>query len=100
MKDDKLNRIFQTARSEPVPDTPAGFESDVMCAIRSEPQGRGDLSLFDALGHLFPRLAWVAALVILLCVMADYGLATSGGPDVDEGVAQVSDHWLFTSEGL
>lgn len=100
MSTNKLNRIFKLARCAQAPAPSSDFENNVMRAIRREPPGRGASSLLDELGYLFPRLAWLAAAVIVLCLAADFGLGSAGGPDLDDGVSQVSEHWLFTSDGL
>ena len=79
---------------------PGDFESDVMRTIHrkaaAEPtQKIQPISLSDALAGLFPRLATVAALVILLCVATDLYLSTTGGPDLPDGIAAISEQWLF-----
>jgi len=101
MNEKKLNRLFSAAQKE-MPLLPeAGFENLVLLAIRRERDGAtGTNSLFDQLGALFPRLAWAAALVVVLCVAVDFGLGEVGVPGLADGVTQISDQWLFTANGF
>ncbi len=101
MNEKKLQQLFRAARTETPPAAEVGFENLVLSAIRREPRGATEgSSLFDQLGALFPRLAWAAALVVVLCVAADFGLGALGVPGLTDGVAQISDQWLFTATGL
>ena len=98
MKKDKLNRLFNLARKAQPPAPPAGFEADVLRAIRQEPRHAvtASASLLDLPGSWFPRLAWAAALVIALCIVANFTL----GPDLNEAVDQASEQWLFDANGF
>jgi len=97
----KLDQLFSAARAETPPTPETGFENLVLSAIRREPRGASaPNSVLDQLGALFPRLAWVVALVVALSLAADFGLSALGVPDLTDGVAQISDQWLFTSNGL
>jgi len=83
------------------PATSAGFEADVMRAIRHEPvqAGQQTVSIFDQLNLLFPKLACAAVLVIGICVAGDY-IASAYSPSLTDGVAQLSDEWLFAAKGF
>ena len=102
MKKDKLDQLFGLARKAQPPAPTAGFEAEVLRAIRREPRGSvlEPSSLFDTLGSWFPRLAWAAALVIALCVVAHFALAAAGVPNLNEAVAQASEQWMFDSNAL
>ena len=99
MNDRKLKRLFDAAGSQPPPSPPAGFDERVMRAVRCEPalpQAKTP-SLFDELNALFPRLAWTAAVVIALCVAADWVVSAMNGPSLTDGVAQISNQWLLNA---
>jgi hypothetical protein len=102
MNEQKLNKLFAAARKESTPAAPEHFPDDVLRAIRREqlilpPEAS---LVFDQLDRLFPRLAWVAALVIVLGVATDFGLTAAGVPGLGDGVAQISTQWLFTGTGF
>ncbi len=101
MKKNKLDSLFRSARitSPPVPS--ADFESAVLRAIRGEPRtARAHPSLFEQLGSLFPRLALASAALICLCVVIDYRAGGSGSPELDDGMAQVSDELTLPAGGF
>lgn len=102
MNEQKLKQLFGAARQESPPSPEAGFENLVLSAIRREPRGglADTISWFDDLGGLFPRLAWAAALLVALCVAADFGLGALGVPGLTDGVEQISEQWLFTANGF
>ena len=97
MNENKLKKLFEAARKETPPMPPVDFDGDVMRAIRNErraPRTEAS-SMFDTLGVLFPRIATAAALVIVLCVAADFGLSAANGPDLSDGIVAISEQWLF-----
>jgi len=96
----KLNQLFELARNEPVPAPPEDFAADVLRAIHREPRAAAPeaLSIFDQLNLLFPRIAFAAATVIVLCVAADWGLTAAGMPGLSDGVSQISAQWLLTPD--
>jgi hypothetical protein len=98
MKNDQLGRIFAAARKQNPPAPAEGFDLLVMQAIKHEPAPRAG-TLADQLNALFPRLAWAAVLTIALCVAGDW-FAGSAQPSLADGVAQLSQQWLFTGDGL
>ena len=100
MNDAKLNQLFAAARKEAPPTPAAGFDNLVLGALRHEPAPPPELSWFDQLGALFPRLALAAALVILISVTADFALSWLGVPTLNDGVWQVSDQWLLAVNGI
>ena len=97
MNEQKMKRLFDAARNEPLTTPSADFESRVLRSIHGEQHAARPetISLLDALGALFPRLAMAAALVIGLCVAADFCLSSVGGLDFPDGIAAVSEQWLF-----
>ena len=95
----KLSRLLVAARIELAPSGPAHFDSRVMRAVDREGKPAA-ASLFDQLALLFPRLALAAVVVIGLCVGSDYLLTSPDLPNLAEGVAQISDQWLFTGSDL
>lgn len=99
MNDDKLQRLFRSARNESVPAGPEDFDQRVIRAIRGETRVAPP-TLFDQLGALFPRLAFASVLMIGLCVATDIGLSALGQSDLESGVAQLSDQWLFPVKGF
>ena len=94
MNERKLQKLFAAARSEPAPAPAAGFDSRVVRAIQRELKA-GPVSVFDHLDRLLPRLAWAAVLAIGLCVAGDFGLAALHLPGLSDGVAEISEQWLF-----
>lgn len=104
MNEEKLDALFAAARRLPPPVPEPGFENLVLAAVRAEAgQGRGrsvGTSWLAALETLFPRLAWAAATLILVCVAAESGASALGVPSLTDGLAQLSDQWLLTANGF
>jgi len=102
MNERKWKQLFAAARNEAAPAPSADFEAGVVRAIRGEWRTETPemLSIFDQLNLLFPRLAWAAAAIIALSVVADWGLTTAGVPGLGDGVSQISAQWLLTSNGF
>jgi hypothetical protein len=99
MNDRKLNQLLRAARKE-TPCSPApGFENLVLAALRQPgvTSTTGDVPLFDQLGAWFPRLAAAAALLIVLCVAADFGLAAYAAADLTDSLTELSEQWLFAA---
>ena len=94
MNERKLQKLFTSARVEPPPPISPDLETRVMRELRREPRPER-MRLFDQLDALFPRLALAAALVIGACVAAEVCLSSLAPMDLPEGVAQVSEQWLF-----
>jgi hypothetical protein len=78
------------------------IEAGMLRAIRGEWRTETPemLSIFDRLNLLFPRLAWAAAAIIALSVVADWGLTAAGVPGLGDGASQISAQWLLTSNGF
>jgi hypothetical protein len=102
MNERKWKQLFAAARNEAAPAPSADFEAGVLRAIRGERRTEkpGMLSIFDQLNLLFPRLAWAAAAIIALSVVADWGLTAAGVPGLGDGVSQISAQWLLTPNGF
>lgn len=106
MNPKKLQHLFAAARREAPPSPPADFAGDVLRAIHNSPSAAvpsapaPSLSLADQLNPLFPRIALAALAVIALGIAADYGLSAAGGPDLTDGMAQISAQWFVTPGGL
>ena len=73
MNENKLKRLFDSARKEPAPAVPPDFAEGVLRAVRREPAARASapFPIFDQLNFLFPRLAAAAAVVIVLCAIGN-----------------------------
>jgi hypothetical protein len=104
MNKNKLKQLFASARKEPAPTPSEGFAADVLRAIRREPppMPAGPSSVSEHLNSLFPRLALASAVVIILCLAADWGLTAAGVPEVTDGASQATSQYLFnpSSEDL
>jgi len=103
MNERKLKKLFEAAWHEPLPAPSAGFAARVLQAIRRDQaagSGPKTASIFDQLNLLFPRLAWAAVALIALCVAVNFVSPAADLPSLTDGVAQVSDQWLFTADGL
>jgi len=98
MNGSRLQRLFDAARNQDAPVLPEDFDQRVLRAIRREP-GREPDSLFGQLNRLFPRLALAACLIIALCLAAELSAALAGGPGLTDGIAQLSEQWLFAARG-
>ena len=96
MNDNKLQKLCELARSEAAPVPPARFDSRVLAAVRRESR-LSPVSLFEQFGRLFPRLALAAALVIALCVAADFCFSELDSTSITTGAAQISEQWLFAA---
>jgi len=92
MNQKQIERLFKAARSEPAPLPEENFEARVMRAIRREP---AEMTLLEQLSRLLPRLAAAAAAVIFLCIAADVCLSNFVQPDMDSGLTQLAEQWLF-----
>ncbi len=92
MKDHKLKQLFAAARNEAAPPPSPGFADGVLRAVRHEPAGTtaGTASLFDQLNALFPRVAFAAVAVIVLCVALDFGFTSAGLLELGDSSAQLS----------
>ena len=102
MNERKWKQLFAAARHEAAPAPSADFEAGVLRAIRGERRTvpPETFSIFDQLNLLFPRLAWAAAAIIALSVVADWGLTAAGVPGLGDGASQISAQWLLTSNGF
>jgi hypothetical protein len=102
MNEQKLKKLFATTQNETAPVPSADFAADVLRAVRREKRipSSETFSVFDQLNQLFPKLAWVAAIVIVLGVATDFGLTAAGIPNLSDGVSQISSQWLFSENGF
>jgi hypothetical protein len=102
MNERKLKQLFASARKESGPAAPADFAEDVLHAVRGgpRPMRANSFSVWEHLNGLFPRLALAAALVIVLCAAADWGLTAAGLPGVSDGAVQVTSQYFFNAEDL
>lgn len=83
MNNQKLQKLFAAARRQPAPEPPADFAADVLRAARNanSTPGTQGYSLADQLNGLFPRVAFAALAVILLCAALEW---TDNSPSPDE----------------
>jgi len=95
MNEKQIERLLKAARGEPAPLPPKDLERRVLRAIHHE---RRETSLVDHLSRLLPRLAASAALMIVLCLAADFCLANLLQPDLDSGLTQLAEEWLFAAK--
>jgi anti-sigma-K factor RskA len=102
MKKQKLNQLFELARTETAPEPSPDFAADVLRAVRREPAARRTepLSVCEQLNRWFPRVALATAAVMLVCVAANYGLTAAGLPGLDDSMAQMSSQLFFNVEDL
>jgi len=96
MSEEKLRKLFTAAREETAPVPPEDFLEDVLRMARSEPRVMARTSsLSDGLDRLFPRIAFAALAVIVLCVAADFVLTAAGMPELGDGLSLFSAQWFF-----
>jgi hypothetical protein len=78
MNDKKLNQLFTAAKKDAGPAAPTNFAADILRAARNTPpvHAAEGHSIFDQLNAWFPRLAFAAAAIIVLCVVAEYSQGT------------------------
>ena len=57
-------------------------------------------TIFDQLSGWFPRLALAAAVIIILCLAADFALSSAGLPDLGDGAAQMTSQLDLNDDGL
>lgn len=101
MNEKKLKQLFAATRNDVAPQLPADFAADIVRMIRHEPAPRpGASSVWDHLNRLFPRIGLAAALIIALCLAADWALTATDVPGLADGAAQVSSQDLFSPEDL
>lgn len=99
MNERKLNKILDAVRVEPPPAVPGDFDQRVMRQIRREPEPTA-ISFTDQLSALFPKVAFTAAAMIVLCVTGDFFLTAMDVPGVTEGLTQLADQWLLPEGGI
>ncbi len=99
MNENKLRKLFEAARRENPPSPDTGFAAEVMRAIHREP-APGTPSVLSQLGDLFPRLAVAALVLIAVCFVGDFCASALELPDLENGVAQLSEQWLFATKGF
>ena len=95
MKDEKLKKLFELARTEIPPDAPEGFDTGVIRAVRNET--RLVVSWWEQIGELFPRLALATALVLGLCVAGEVYFSTEYSTSLTADVGAISEQWLFAA---
>ena len=102
MNEEKIKQLFTAARSEAAPLPPADFAADVLRTVRREPPvvAAQSTSLFDQLNFLFPRLALAAAVVIGLCVVANFGFTSTGLPEPGDSATQWSAQYDLDEDAL
>lgn len=99
MKPDKLDRLFSAAAKAQPPQPGDDFAGDVVRAVRREPARDVVTATFaDQLGALLPRVAFAAALIVVLCVAADVALDSIGRTSLSAGVTELSEQWLFAAK--
>lgn len=99
MKETKLKQLFEAARRQTAAAPPDDFADDVLRAARR--QGAPEaFSILDQLALLFPRVAFAAVVLIGCCVAGDLLLSMFNVPNLGEGLAQLSDQWLLTGNGI
>ena len=102
MNQSKLDRLFEVARDQKAPEPPPGFAAGVLLAVRRESvsQRVETYSVFDQLNGWFPRAAAATAVLMLLCVGADYGFTTAGLPELGDSAVPSSAQLFFNLEDL
>jgi hypothetical protein len=98
MNDDRLKKLFALARTETPPSAPEGFDARVLAAVRRERRA-APVSVWEQIGALFPRLAVGAALVIALCLAAEFCWSAMQPSSLAAEVSELSDQWLFAANG-
>ncbi len=99
MNENKIQKLFASARKKQPPQPDADFSARVLRAVRREPVP-AESTVFGQLGELFPRLAIAAAVLIGLCIAADFCASAIEQPDLTSGVTQLSEQWLFATKGF
>ena len=94
MNPEQIKQLFKAARAEPAPIPGEGFERRVLRAIAWEP---GEAAVPELISRLLPRLAASATAVIVLCVAADICLSNFVQPDLNSGLTQLAEQWLFAA---
>jgi len=102
MNEEKLKKLIAAARREAPPAPPADFAADLLRAVRREPPAAppAPATIFDQLSGWFPRLALAAAVIIILCLAADFALSSAGLPDLGDGAAQMTSQLDLNDDGL
>jgi len=97
----KWKQLFDAARNERPPSPPEGFDQRVLQAVRRNvpPVERKSASVLDQLNLLFPRVAWAAAAVIVLCIAGELA-SPDTDPGLSEDMAQLSEEWLLSPDGF
>ena len=99
MNANKLTRLFDSARRDMAAQPSEQFATNVMCAARRKTDPEA-WDVFAQLSEWFPRLALASAVMIILLVALDAYASASGPVDLDGGVAQISEQWLFATKGF
>jgi hypothetical protein len=100
MNERKLRQLLVASALDSPPAPPADFVARVTAAARREPAPVASPGIAYQLELLFPRLAPVMLLVFGLCLAAYVGDALMPGPDLSDGVPQLSNQWDFPNPGF
>ncbi|MBA4149157.1 MAG: hypothetical protein H0X66_13670 [Verrucomicrobia bacterium] len=97
MNEQKINKLFEAARSEVAPEVPFNFSRSVMAAIQRGAQPLR-ASFSDQLAALFPRIGFAAVLIVALSTAADLYFSDTNTP-LTVTVEQVAaDEWLIAGK--
>ena len=89
--------VSQSAVSQQISALEAEVGVPLLVRLRGGPQLTEAGSLLEQLSRLFPRIAVSTAVVIVLCVAADYGLARRAPADLTDSLTELSEQWLFAA---
>jgi hypothetical protein len=96
MNNRKLQHLFEQARKERPPVPSEDFQQNVIRALKANGcRDAVNLSVWDQLGQMFPKLAIATLLIIGICIVVDfYGSNTAS---LASEVSRLSDQWFFDS---
>jgi len=92
--DDKLKKLFESARTDPSPIPSNTFASRVVSAISASPEPAPEY-FFDAVAGMARRLVVPAMALVMICAAAEFYFSP-GSYSTQADTAQLTEEWLFT----
>ena len=98
MNEEKINKLFQAARTEAAPEAPLHFPRSVVAAIQRRSIRPLRISFSDQLAALFPRIAFAAVVIVALCTATDIYFSETDTPLAVTVEQVAADEWLIAGK--
>lgn len=92
--DEKLKKLFESARTDPPPIPSNTFANRVVSAVSAPPEPAPE-SLFDTVAAVSQRLLAPAMALVMICAVVEFYFS-SDSYTTHTDTAQLTEEWLFT----